>query len=171
MPTCRPRASARTALPGPAVAEGWDDWGPFYTAMYAQHIGLDSSTVEMCQSVSLCGGRAGARTAQYVTSWSTLEYVVANREEMLHDELEIYRRGVTDAARPACCPAPFDVDNNWMTEYPRAYVIPRGAGQRSTPEASRLVQWLLDNQVAVEELTQNATFQGRRSSGARTSSG
>jgi hypothetical protein len=38
-------------VPGPDVAEGWDDWGPFYTAMFAQHIGLDSSTVEMCQSV------------------------------------------------------------------------------------------------------------------------
>ena len=36
--------------PGPAVAESWDDWGPFYTPMYAQHIGLDGSTVEMCSS-------------------------------------------------------------------------------------------------------------------------
>ena len=53
-------------LPGPAEAEGWDDWGPFYTPMYAQHVGLDGSTVEMCQSVTLCGGRAGARKAQYV---------------------------------------------------------------------------------------------------------
>ena len=35
--------------PGPAEAESWDDWGPFYTAMYAQHVGLDSSTVEMCK--------------------------------------------------------------------------------------------------------------------------
>ena len=34
--------------PGPAVAEGWDDWGPFYTPMYSQHIGLNGSTVEMC---------------------------------------------------------------------------------------------------------------------------
>ena len=34
--------------PGPDVAEGWDDWGPFYGPMYHQHIGLDSSTVEMC---------------------------------------------------------------------------------------------------------------------------
>ena len=46
---------------GPAVAEGWDDWGPFYAPMYHQHLGLNSSTVEMCQSVSLCGGRSGAR--------------------------------------------------------------------------------------------------------------
>ena len=37
-------------LPGPAVAESWDDWGPFYTPMYAQHVGLDGSTVEMCNS-------------------------------------------------------------------------------------------------------------------------
>ena len=148
-------------LPGPAEAEGWDDWGPFYTAMYAQHIGLDSSTVEMCQSVTTCGGRAGARLAQYVTSWSTLEYVVENREELLADELEIYRRGVANAPRPACCPPPFDVDNNWMLEYPRAYVIPRGAGQRSAPEATRLVQWLLDNQIVVEELRADASFAGQ----------
>jgi Zinc carboxypeptidase len=146
--------------PGPGVAEGWDDWGPFYTPMYAQHIGLNGSTVEMCSGAT-CGGRVGSRTVQEITSWSTLEYVVANRAGMLHDELEIYRRGVTDAPRPDCCPPPFDVDNNWMTEYPRAYVIPRGEGQRSTPEASRLVQWLLDNQILVEELKQAATFQGQ----------
>ena len=35
--------------PGPDVAEGWDDWGPFYGPMYMQHVGLDSSTVEMCE--------------------------------------------------------------------------------------------------------------------------
>ena len=34
--------------PGPAVAEGWDDWGPFYTPMYNQLVGLNGSTVEMC---------------------------------------------------------------------------------------------------------------------------
>ena len=33
---------------GPAEAEGWDDWGPFYTPMYSQHVGLNGSTVEMC---------------------------------------------------------------------------------------------------------------------------
>ena len=35
---------------GPAEAEGWDDWGPFYTPMYSQHVGLNGSTVEMCNS-------------------------------------------------------------------------------------------------------------------------
>ena len=147
--------------PGPAEAEGWDDWGPFYTPMYAKHIGLDGSTVQMCQSVTSCGGRAGARRAQYVVSWSTMQYVVEHRADMLYDELEIYRRGVTNAPRPACCPAPFDVDNNWMLEYPTAYVIPRGAGQRSDAEATRLVDWLLFNEIKVTELKQDYAFGGR----------
>ena len=147
--------------PGPAEAEGWDDWGPFYTPMYSQHIGLNGSTVEMCQGTS-CGGRVGSRKAQYVVSWSTLLFDVANRSELLHDELELYKRGIENAPRPACCPPPFDVDNNWMTEFPRAYVIPRGEGQRSDPEASRLVQWLLDNQIQVDELKQDVEINGQR---------
>jgi Zinc carboxypeptidase len=148
-------------LPGPAEAEGWDDWGPFYTAMFAQHVGLDSSTVEMCSSVSACGGRIRARRAQYVVAWSTMQFVIGHRAEMLDDELEIYRRGVENAPRPDCCPAPFDVDNNWMLEYPTAYVIPRGDGQRSDPEATRLVDWLLFNDIKVDELKQDYTFDGQ----------
>jgi hypothetical protein len=147
--------------PGPAVAESWDDWGPFYGPMYHQHVGLDSSTVEMCSSVSLCGGRAGSREIQNVVQQSTLEYVVANREGMLHDELEMYIRGDTDAPRPACCPPPFDVDNNWMLDYPQAYLIPLGDGQRSDAEANRLVEWLLFNDIEVTELKRDYEFEDR----------
>jgi hypothetical protein len=146
--------------PGPAEAEGWDDWGPFYTPMYAQHIGLNGSTVEMCRTTA-CGGRVAARRAQEIVSWSSLLFAIENRSGMLNDQLEIYRRGIANAPRPACCPAPFDVDNNWMTEFPRAYVIPRGAGERSTPEASRLVRWLLENQIEVHELKQDVQFGGQ----------
>ena len=146
--------------PGPAVAEGWDDWGPFYTPMYSQHIGLNGSTVEMCRDNAVCGGRAAALEISEIATWSTLEYDVANREDLLHDELEIYERGVEDAARPECCPPPFDVDNNWMEEYPDAYVIPLGDGQRSDPEANRLVEWLLFNGIEVEALKKAAEFDG-----------
>jgi hypothetical protein len=158
-------------VPGPAVAEGWDDWGPFYTPMYSQHVGLNGSTVEMCNSTGTgCltspasqapRGRLGARASQYIVVWSTLLFDTANRVELLHDELEIYRRGVENAPRPECCPPPFDVANNWMHEYPTAYVIPLGEGQRSDPEANRLVGWLLTNGIAVEELKQAYTFGGQ----------
>jgi hypothetical protein len=162
---------------GPAVAEGWDDWGPFYTPMYAQHVGLNGSTVEMCSSLSLvpnsapprtnCGpllsdnervGRSGSRRAQYLTVWSTLLYDTANRHDLLRDQLEFYRRGAVDAPRPACCPAPFDVANNWMRDYPQAYVIPLAEGQRSDPEANRLVDWLLTNGAEVERLVKQYRY-------------
>ncbi|HZC98899.1 MAG TPA: M14 family zinc carboxypeptidase [Actinomycetes bacterium] len=161
------------SLPGPAVAEGWDDWGPFYTAMYAQHVGLNASTVEMCNQTDFdCAlegttlppdklGRLGARLAQYTVSWSTLLFDVAHRHDLLFDQMEFYRRGVTNAPRPACCPPPFDEANNWMHEYPTAFVIPMGDGQRSEPEANRLVDWLLTNGVVVEEMKQASTFEGQ----------
>jgi hypothetical protein len=150
--------------PGPAVAEGWDDWGPFYTPMYSQHLGLNGSTVEMCSGNTAafpCGGRAGSRRAQYVVSWSTLLFDAENRRDLLSDMVTAYQRGDTDAARPACCPAPFDVENNWMLDYPQAYVIPRGAGQRSDAEANRLVEWLLFNDIEVRQTTADYRFSGR----------
>jgi Zinc carboxypeptidase len=153
--------------PGPDVAEGWDDWGPFYGPMYHQHVGLDSSTVEMCAEAVKpaenwyrpCGGRAGARRIQNVVQESTIEFVVDHREDMLADELEIYRRGDVDAPRPPCCPDPFKPEfHNWMLDYPQAYVIPVGEGQRSDAEANRLVDWLLFNDIEVDELERDYRF-------------
>lgn len=158
--------------PGPAVAEGWDDWGPFYTPMYSQHIGLNGSTVEMCNRTddrcalpgvtSQTKGRLGSREQQESVIWSTLDFDIDNRTAMLHDMLERNLRGVTDAPRPDCCEttdfipeASSAADNNWMHDYPQAYVIPLGAGQRSDAEANRLVEFLLFNGVEIEELKQD----------------
>jgi hypothetical protein len=155
---------------GPAEAEGWDDWGPFYTPMYSQHVGLNGSTVEMCNEVDLsCAaegrepaarGRLGSRIIQETVIWSTFLYDLEHRGALLHDELERYRRGVTNAARPECCPPPFDVANNWMEEFPTAYIIPKGTAQRSETEANRLVEWLLFNGIVVDELKQSYRFGG-----------
>jgi hypothetical protein len=160
------------STPGPAVAEGWDDWGPFYTGQYAQLLGFDSSTVEMCNNTgTACAlpgatdfprGRYGAFRAQQAVSWSTMEFDVANRQGLLDVQLEVYRRGVKNADRPSCCPAPFDVANNWMTEYPKAHVIPFGKGQRSDAEANRLVRWLLANGIEVEKLERDTSFGGQK---------
>jgi hypothetical protein len=75
--------------------------------------------------------------------------------------ITIFERGDTDAPRPPCCPPPFDVANNWMLDYPQAYVIPRGAGQRSDPEANRLVAWLLFNDAEVRELKSTYRYGGQ----------
>jgi Zinc carboxypeptidase len=160
---------------GPQWAESWDDWGPFYTPMYSQLVGLNGSTVEMCDEVdgypdrvnspnTICGplrtdtakiGASGARRAQYITVWSSLLFDTTNRVELMHDQLEIYLRGVNDAPRPPLSsfpPAFQQQENYWMHEYPQAYVIPMGPSQRSEPEAIRLIRWLLANGIRVEEL-------------------
>jgi hypothetical protein len=178
---------ARATHWGPKWAESWDDWGPFYTPMYSQLVGLNGSTVEMCNEVPLddsdpprpipigtpteCGpgtttyakvGRSGAREHQYITTWSTLLFDTSNRVELMHDQLEIYKRGVTDAARPPLSSFPDhptdqsrqfrNPENYWMHEYPQAYVVPIGEGQRSDLEARRLVRWLLQNGIRVDRI-------------------
>jgi Zinc carboxypeptidase len=157
---------------GPAVAEGWDDWGPFYTQTYGAFFGLDGSTVEMCNDAH-CGGRLGSKRAQYVVFYSSADFWLENREDILHDQLEIFRRGVTEAARPNCCDDPLitdrgftEEDHNWMVEYPEAFVIPFDSGepggtQRSDAEANRMVQWLLDNAIEVHRATGPFTWEGQ----------
>ncbi|MGH2691791.1 MAG: M14 family zinc carboxypeptidase, partial [Actinomycetota bacterium] len=160
----------------PYVAEGWDDWGPFYTQTYMAFYGVDSSTVEMCSTMGaggVCDGRFGSKRAQYLAFYSSAAFWLDNRHAMMDDQLENFLRGVTDQARPNCCDDPLitargftEDQHNWMVEYPKAYVIPQnGGGQRSDAEANRLVRWLLDNGVEVTRTTaefawEDGTFPG-----------
>jgi Zinc carboxypeptidase len=151
---------------GPDVAEGWDDWGPFYSQTYGAFFGVDGSTVEMCDNAA-CGGRLGSKREQYLIFYSSAQFWLENRNAILDDQLEIFRRGLTGAARVNCCDDPLvagrgftEDQHNWMVEYPKAFLIPFVGGaadqvspdravQRSDAEANRLVRWLLDNGVEV----------------------
>jgi Zinc carboxypeptidase len=160
---------------GPAYAEGWDDWGPFYTQTYMAFLGVDSSTLEMCDSDAGCDGRFGSKRAQYIGFYSSADFWVQNRQQILRDQLEIFRRGVADAARGTCCDDPLvasrgftEADHNWMVDvpYPTAYVIPfvggsSSAAQRSDAEANRMAQWLLDNGVEVHRATSEFSWGGQ----------
>ena len=162
----------------PAIAEGWDDWGPFYTQTYGAFFGVDGSTLEMCSN-QVCGGRFGSKRAQYVGFHSSAQFWIDHRDEILSDQLEIFRRGVTGAARPSCCSDPdvaargfTESEHNWMVPYPQAFVIPYGGspgghplsfddGQRSQAEANRLAQWLFDNGIELHRTTKNYLYEGR----------
>src|ERR671919_1000254 len=161
---------------GETLPQGWDDWGPFYTGQYGQLRGLDASTIEMCWSMeNECGidgaapslvGDLGARRTQELSVWSTIDFVVENRREMMFDQYEIYRRGVEDAARSELTSLPPGVigtpaDHDYMTDYPRAHLIPVGNGQRSDAEAKRLVEFLLDNDIEVTQLRRDYRFGGQ----------
>jgi hypothetical protein len=164
---------------GPAVAEGWDDWGPFYSQTYGAFFGVDGSTVEMCDDAA-CGGRLGSKREQYVIFYASARFWLENRNAILDDQLEIFRRGVTGAARPNCCDDPLvagrgftEAQHNWMVEYPTAFLIPFVGGsadqvspdravQRSDAEANRLVRWLLDNGVEVRRADADIVWSGTR---------
>ncbi len=158
------------------LPQGWDDWGPFYTGQYGQLRGLDAQTIEMCnRSDARCGingvppraiGRAGALRSQELVVFSSVEFAIENRRELMYDQFEIYRRGVDDAARirltsipPAVIGTP--ADHDYMTDYPRAHVIPVGNGQRSDAEAKRLVDFLLDNDIEVSRLRRDYRLGGQ----------
>jgi zinc carboxypeptidase len=153
---------------GPATAEGWDDWGPFYTQTYMAFLGSDSSTLEMCRIGPGCDGRFGSKRAQYVGFYSSADYWLDHRHDLIDDQLEVFRRGVTDANRPNCCDDPLiaargftEAEHNWMVPYPKAFVVPfHGGGQRSDGEANRMVKWLLDNGVVATRTTSDFAWSG-----------
>jgi hypothetical protein len=147
---------------GPAYAQGWDDWGPFYGQTYMAFLGIDSSTVEMSSTTRLV-----SKTAQYVAFYSSANFWLDRRQDMIHDQLEIFRRGVTNAPTDpnAISKVPMLVDlgftdalHNWMPTYPKAYVIPWGQGQRSDAAANRLAQWCLDNGIQVQRMASDFTW-------------
>ena len=113
--------------------------GPFYTQTYGAFFGVDGSTLEMCSN-QVCGGRFGSKRAQYLGFYSSALFWIDNRNEILHDQLEIFRRGVTSAARPDCCGDPViaglgftEDEHNWMVDYPQAFVIPEGGSPGGHP--------------------------------------
>jgi Zinc carboxypeptidase len=146
--------------PHPKTAQGFDDWGPFYTPTYAQLSGaMDTSTIEMCWSS--CGESLGSKTVQYVSVWASMRYVARHAEPMLSDQMEVYERGIEGAPRANCCPEPFGAEHDWMSPYPKAYVIPFGGDQRSNAEANRLVDWLLFQELEVTRAKRTIEWNGQ----------
>ena len=161
----------------PKTAQGFDDYGPFYTAVYGNLTGLDGTTPEMCGSnsnpTSGCTplpdapagtptGRLGSVLNAYTNIWSSSGYVLDNRQAMFDAKLESFRRGAAGEERRPCCDEPFGPEHNWTTPYPRAYVIPMGHGQRSDAEAKRLVDYLLFNEIQVSRLERSISVGGTR---------
>jgi hypothetical protein len=127
----------------------------------------------MCDSDAGCDGRFGSKRAQYVALYSSADFWLQNRADILHDQLEIFRRGVEDEGRVNCCDNSFvagrgfdEANHNWTVEYPEAYVIPfDGASstdaQRSDAEANRMAQWLMDNGIEVHRATSDFSWSGQ----------
>ncbi|WP_329388191.1 M14 family zinc carboxypeptidase [Streptomyces sp. NBC_01716] len=159
--------------------EGWDDWPPIFTPQYMAFQGaVASHTVEIPMRVNNndynnlpveeLRRRSGINTAVAGAAMrSTLDFARENRETLIADQIETFRRGVAGEKQRVISEetvpgvpgiGPEDI---YTTDFPRAYVIPAGGGQRSAPAAARLVDHLVANDVRVEQARKSFKLAGR----------
>ncbi|MFD4480501.1 M14 family zinc carboxypeptidase [Streptomyces sp. NPDC058471] len=166
--------------------EGWDDWPPIFTPQYMPfHGAVAAHTIEFPMTVNneeydeLPVPELRRRSAINVdiagaAMSATLKYTQEHRTSVIADQIEMFRRGATGAKQVPVSPetvpgvpgiGPEDV---YTTDFPRAYVIPRGEakgkgerGQRSAAAASRLVEHLLANDVQVRRATRDFRIGGK----------
>ncbi|MFJ5223581.1 M14 family zinc carboxypeptidase [Streptomyces sp. NPDC088400] len=159
--------------------EGWDDWPPVFTPQYMAFQGaVASHTVEFPMRVNnsdyetLPVPELRRRSAintdiAGAVMRATLTYALGHRTSVIADQIETFRRGAAgEAQRPVSAQTvpgvpgigPEDV---YTTDFPRAYVIPAGGGQRSATAAARLVDHLIANDVQVRRATAGFRLAGR----------
>ncbi|MGW9347773.1 M14 family zinc carboxypeptidase [Nocardiopsis flavescens] len=151
-------------------ADGWDDWPPIFTPMYAPYQGaVASATVEFPMRVNnadytnLPEEELRRRSAintdiSAATIGATVEFARENREELVADQIEVFRRGAAGEEQvvpPEGWVPGFGPEDVYTTEFPRAYVLP---GQdRAT---ARLVDFLIANDVRVGRAEEAFTVGG-----------
>ncbi|PVW03688.1 peptidase M14 [Microbacterium sp. Gd 4-13] len=157
---------------------GWDDWPPIFAPQYVAYQGAVTNTVELPL------GRSGDQPARAKVNIEVAEvvidtvadYVQDNSASLLENQIEIFGRGLTGAESveipadvspddlPEGVPTEWtdiwDENDIYTTDFPRAYVIPQGAGQRSDSDAQTLVQQLLVNGIEVSRTTAPFTAEG-----------
>jgi hypothetical protein len=134
-------------IPFRDLEEGWDDWPPIFTPMYSIYHGAVGITIEFPFSPRgvADNNQRAANVRNNIefgraTADTMLVYGAQNRDALLQDQLEVYRRGAAGEPSPyertpdGFVPG-FGPEDRWPTEYPRAYVIPMGAGQASDTAA------------------------------------
>jgi hypothetical protein len=141
--------------------QGWDDWPPIFTPMYAIYHGAYGHTLETPYR-----DHRGVE-AHYWAVWGALKFVSQNRKEMIRDQIEAFRRGFLDLPQ---LPIPEEIlkqtqyeQYNYLTviDFPAAYVIPKDAPLQQNPhQAARLVNFLIFNDIQVEQATTPFTLNG-----------
>ncbi|MCA1655923.1 MAG: peptidase M28, partial [Pseudonocardiaceae bacterium] len=153
----------------------WDGWPPIFTAQYAMYHGAVSYTIEIPLQVNndaydtLPVDELRRRSAintdvSEATMKSTLDYLAAHRVALVDNQIEIFRRGAAGEAQryiPDNFVPGFGPEDRFTTEFPRAYVIPAGATQRSATAAARLVDHLVAHDVRVRQATHGFALGGR----------
>ncbi|SIO85831.1 M14 family zinc carboxypeptidase [Nocardiopsis sp. JB363] len=154
--------------------DGWDDWPPIFTPMFAPYQGaVAAATIEFPMRVNnadydLPEEELRRRSAintdiSAATIEATLDYAHDNHEELVGDQIEVFRRGANGEEQivpPKDWVPGFGPEDVYTTDFPRGYVIPAGEEQRSAPAAARLVDFLVANDVRVQRADEGFELDG-----------
>lgn len=156
--------------------DGWDDWPPIFTPMYAMFHGAIGHTIEfplnprgttLTQDERWNRTRINTNIARSSME-ANLSWATENKAGLLADQIELFRRGEAgESSRPIDNPLALDLAlganvDTFDQDYPRAYVLPAGDTQRSETAAARVVDFLIDNDVEVDRTTAAVTIGGER---------
>lgn len=155
------RTGWKAQIPFRDRKDGWDDWPPIFTPMYAMYHGAYGHTLETPYR-----DYRGV-VAHFWAVWGALKFVAQNRKEMIRDQIEIFKRGFLALPQQ---PIPEDIlkktpyeQYNELTviEFPAAYVIPRDPPlQRNPHQAAKLIDFLIFNDIRVEQASESFLLDG-----------
>ncbi|RFU62859.1 M14 family zinc carboxypeptidase [Peribacillus glennii] len=121
---------------------GWDDYPPIFTPMYAMYHGAYGHTLE-APTNDLDGVRW-----QYDAIMGALQYATDNKQGMITDQLEMFKRGIN-----------FDHPFHEEGFFPKAYVLPVDKNDPTVTE--KAVNHLMKNDVKVVKASKNFTAEGK----------
>ncbi|MEL7564372.1 MAG: M14 family zinc carboxypeptidase [Dehalobacterium sp.] len=131
-------------IPALKLKEGWDDYAPVFTAQYFMYFGALSHTVEVKHP-----NQEGILTAMRA-AWGALKYAAKNREQILKNQIEVFRRGV------------HGLTGEKKDLFPFAYLIPLKEEWQSSPlEGSHMIGHLLKNGIQVKRAVNSFSVGGK----------
>lgn len=135
---------------------GWDDSFSGYTGVYAIYQGILGHTIEV-PATNEDSFQAGIHAAM-----GGIDYVLNNKDNLMLNKLEIFKRGINKEENPATEKHFVDASGNVVGRpkgdnpkfFPDYYVIPMTLDRQKNPQAAfDMIEYFRRNGVVVKELT------------------
>ncbi|MGX6445676.1 M14 family zinc carboxypeptidase [Neobacillus sp. K501] len=123
-------------------AEGWDDYPPIFTPMYAMYHGAYGHTLE-----APTNDWDGVRW-QYNAIMGALKFATENKQEMIADQIEMFKRGIN-----------FDHPYHEEGFFPNAYILP--VDEKDPTVTHKAVNHLLNNDIEVVQAAKAFEAEGK----------
>ncbi|MFD1705270.1 M14 family zinc carboxypeptidase [Siminovitchia sediminis] len=123
-------------------SEGWDDYPPIFTPMYAMYHGAYGYTLE-----TPTNDWDGVKW-MYDAVMGALKFSSENKVNMVKDQIEMFKRGIQ-----------FDHPYHDKGFFPKAYILP--ADETDPTATEKAVEHLIANDIAVSQSQESFSFDGK----------